>query len=263
MAGLTLRELEERRRHACRLTRERALESIDEAHDFLRERGMFTLMPSAALPSLFAACHEEPYKAGKRGFAQWPRTKYPWAFELRDRPDVHVLKIHRGKELYLSDDTIQIAAPLCRAELARADAGELGEDARRLVAHLAAAGPSALDELKEELDLDAAALRRVRTPLERAGAVVTRGLVVPAKRGGHRHTSELVRFDQYYAGPERDGGAGGLLVTGVRAAVVAPEDEARRWFAWRIDLQSVDDLVGEGVLCRPEVGWLASRASGS
>ncbi len=253
-------ELERRRAFECRLTPDRALETIDEAHEFLRDRGLFTLMPSTSLPSLFGACHEEPYMPGKPGFAQWPKTKYPWAFELRDRPDVHVLKILRGKELYLSDETIALAAPLCRSELAKAERGDDGDDAQRLVRHLAAAGPSALDELRDELGLDSRALRRVRVPLERLGAVASRGLIVPAKSGGHRHTGELLRFDQLYSGRERDEGVGGLVVAGVRAAVVAPEQDARRWFSWPVSADLVDELVGAGRLTRPGAGWLASSA---
>jgi hypothetical protein len=256
-----LAELQARREHACRLVPERALKTLDDAHEFLRERGLFTLMPSSALPSLFAACHEEPYLPGKAGFASWPRTKYRWAFEVRERPGVFVLKLHRGKELYLGADTMRLAAPLCRAELARADAGELGREAQRLVTHLAAAGASALDELKEELGLDSAALRRARAPLERVGAIVSRELVVPARSGGHRHTSELVRFDQFYDGPERGDGLRGLLVAGVRAAVVAPEPEVRRWFSWPIEPALVHEVVESGTLARPDRGWVSVNDS--
>jgi hypothetical protein len=258
-----LAELEARRTFACRLTPDRALETLDEAHEFLQERGLLTLMPSSALPSLFGACHEEPYMADKPGFAQWPKTKYPWAFELRRRSGVHVLKIHRGRELYLSDDTIALAAPLCRSELARADAGEYGDDAQLLVSHLAAAGPSALEEIKEELGFDSRALRRIRAPLERVGAVRSRGLVVPTEAGGHRHTGELLRFDQLYDGPERDEGVGGLLVAGVRAAVLAPERDARRWLSWPVSAEHVEELLESGHLYRPEPGSLASPASDS
>lgn len=262
-ASERLRALEAQRAHACRLTPDRALESLDEADEFLRDRGMLTLMPSSALPSLFGACHEEPYMPGKPGFAQWPKTKYPWAFELRARTGVVVLKLVRGKELYLTPEPMAGAAPLCRAELRRADDGEYGDDARRLVAHLESAGPSALDELKEELGLDSRALRVIRTPLERVGALVSRGLTVATAEGGHRHTSELVRFDQLYDGPEREDGLAGLLVAGVDAAVLTPEQEARRWFSWAIESEVVDRLLDAELVTRPAPGWLATRASSS
>ena len=83
-----MKELQNRRAYLCRLTPDRALESPEEALDFLRDRGLLTRTPDSALPSLFEACHEEAYAVGSRGFGSWPATKYPWYFELADRPDV-------------------------------------------------------------------------------------------------------------------------------------------------------------------------------
>ena len=73
-----LQELRDRREYECRLTPDRALASLDEAEEFLLDRGLLTRTADSALPSLFAACHEEPYAPGKPGFGQWPRTKFPW-----------------------------------------------------------------------------------------------------------------------------------------------------------------------------------------
>ncbi len=250
-------ELEDRRAYELRLRPDRALESVDDAHEFLRVRGMLTLAPDSALPSLFGAIHEEPYAPGKPGFAQWPKTKWWWGGALGERRGVYVLKLHRGKDLYLTEGTVALAAPLCRAELERAEAGEHGADAERLVAHLADAGPSALDELKEELGLDPKRLRGVRTRLERVGAIASRGLRIETPRGGHRHSSELLRFDQLYE-PRGEGGLTDLLVAGVRAAVVAPESEARRWFSWLVLPPLFEELVEGGRLVRPARGWLAA-----
>ncbi len=155
----------------------------------MRERGIVTITPDCALPSLFAACHEPPYRPGSRGFGLWPRTKYPWAVELTAHPGILGLKIHRGKRVLVSDAVAALLDPLCRAAL----------DAARdspLVAHLRSAGPSLVDDLRVELGLSAAALRRLREPLERTGAIVTRSVTVPAATGGHRHTSELRLWPQ-------------------------------------------------------------------
>jgi hypothetical protein len=43
---------------------------------------------------------------------------------------------------------------------------------------------------------------------------------------------------------------------GARAAVVAPEKEVGRWFAFRREV--VEGLVADGRLERPEPGWLAA-----
>jgi hypothetical protein len=76
-----LAELQERRALECRLTPDRALQSLDEADAFLADRGLLTRTADCALPSLYGACHEPPFKPGKPGFATWPATKWPWFAE--------------------------------------------------------------------------------------------------------------------------------------------------------------------------------------
>jgi hypothetical protein len=161
-------ELRERRAYLCRLTPDRALESFDEALDFLGDRGMLTRTPGTALPSLFEACHEEPYAPGSRGFGSWPATKYPWYFELAERPDVHELKVHNGKSILLTDENLALVDSICRAELARME-----REAKwaPLLAHLTAAGPSTPTDLQTELGLKPRDLKSLRTPLERCGAI--------------------------------------------------------------------------------------------
>src|SRR5207302_3015049 len=117
-----LAELRQRRLRDLRLSADRALQSLDEAAAFLDERGMLTLTPDSALPSLFAASHEEPYKAGATGFGSWPKTKWVWAGQLAERPGVFALKIHRGKQLLCGADVARAVDPLARAALAEADA---------------------------------------------------------------------------------------------------------------------------------------------
>jgi hypothetical protein len=254
----TLRELLERRAYDCRLTPDRALESLDEAAEFVQERGLVTLTPDCALPSLFEACQEEAYDPAKTGFAQWPKTKYWWPIALEERDDVVATKLHRGKTLLLSLDAARLADPICRAELERMEAAEEGW--ARLLRHLADAGPSELEDLQTELALAARELKSLRHRLERCGAVVARSTVYEEP---HRHTSLLARWDQ--AHPRRSGASdvrqalGDLVCAGVRAAVVAPEREPARWFSWRWywDDGIVDELVAAGRLVRVD-GHLAA-----
>jgi hypothetical protein len=241
-------ELERRRAFECRLTPDRALGSLEEAEAFLLDRGLLTRTAHSALPSLFGACHEEPYAADKPGFGQWPRTKYPWFGQLGARGHA-TLSIHRGKSLLVSGETERLLDPLCRGELERR-----ADDP--LLRHLAEAGPSELADLQLELGLSPRELRRLRAPLERCGAVVARSVV---HERPHRHTSELARWDQRFPEPADGGGLTELLVAAVRAAVVAPERELARWFPWWED-GLVDRLVGEGRLVRPEDGWVSERA---
>ena len=81
----SLTELRERRAFQCRLAPGRALRSLEEADAFLRDRGLLTRTADCALPSLYEACHEDPYRPGSPGFATWPATKWPWFGELADR----------------------------------------------------------------------------------------------------------------------------------------------------------------------------------
>jgi hypothetical protein len=246
----TLAELEERRAYECRLTPDRALETIDEADEFLCDRGLLTRTTDSALPGLFEACHEEPYAHDKPGFGQWPATKFPWFGQLGARGHL-VLAVHRGRSLLATDAVAALLDPICRAELARLELED--ENWARLLRHLADAGPSELDDLQTELSLTPKELKSIRLPLERCGALVARSVVYDDP---HRHTSLLARWDQ--AHPESPGGddprraLGDLVCAGVRAAVVAPEPELVRWFSWRWywDDDLVDELVGSGRLVR-------------
>jgi hypothetical protein len=104
-------------------------------------------------------------------------------------------------------------------------------------------------------------LKALRSPLERCGAIVSRSMEVTAG-AGEQHSSVLARWDQAY--PD-SGGAGTdpghalkeLVVAGVRAAVVAPEAEIRRWFSWQWYWSGtlIDDLVADGRLRRVD-GYL-------
>jgi hypothetical protein len=239
-----LNELQERRAFECRLTPDRALGTLDEAEEFLRDRGLLTRTTDCALPSLFEACHEEPYAPSSPGFGQWPKTKWRWSGALLDRDGVYGPKLHRGKTLYLTDETAALADPLCRAELARmADSPETG----RLLRHLADTGPSSAEDLRIELGLKARELTSLRRPLELCGAIVPLRL----------EESLVARWDHVLPEPSGRGGLAELVVAGVRAAVLAPETEVRRWFTWKPPVGMVDELVSAGRLERPAPGWLA------
>jgi len=258
-----LRELEERRAYECRLTPDRALASLDQAEAFLRDRGLLTRTADSALPSLYEACHAEPYAPGRGGFGDWPATGWSWFGELAERPGVHRLKVHRGKNLLVTDETAAVLDPICRAELARME--RAADDWALVLGHLASAGPCELADLRAELALKPKELKGILYPLELCGAVVAREVVLDAAGGGHVHTAELARWDQVFPEPA-DAGANGLeelVVLGVRAAVLVPEHEPTRWFAWRWRWEHglIDRLVTAGRLERPEPGWLAAPAS--
>ncbi len=88
---------------------------------------------------------------------------------------------------------------------------------------------------------------------------MSRGVTVPARAGGHVHSSVLARWDQAFPQPSA-GSLADVLVACVRAAVLAPQAELRRWFSWpaQPDAALIDRLVAEGRLGRPAAGWIAA-----
>jgi hypothetical protein len=251
----SLTGLRERRAFQCRLTPDRVLRSVEEAGEFLRDRGLLTRTADCALPSLYAACHEDPYKIGSPGFGAWPATKWPWFGELAGRGYL-VAAVHRGKNLLVTGEVARLLDPICRAEIERMRAADHGWG--RLLDHLAAVGPSTIEDLRTELGLKRQELRSLRAPLERCGAIVSRSLQVTAGEG-HQHSSELARWDQAYPGTgaadaDPSWALKELIAAAVRASVVAPERELRRWFSWQWYWTDtlLDDLVREGRLRRAD-----------
>jgi hypothetical protein len=255
----------EERAFLCRLTPDRALGSLDEADAFLRDRGMLTRTPDSALPSLYEACHEEAYKPGSPGFATWPATKWPWFGELAERGYL-IVAVHRGKNLLVSGDVARLLDPICRAEIARLRAADRA--AARLLDHLARVGPSGVEDLRVELRMKRQELNSLRAPMERCGAIVSRSLHVTAGEA-QPHASEVARWDQVYTGPVGpDAGPGAalreLVAAGVRACVLAPERELRRWFSWLWYWTDsiIDDLVRDGRARRLDGHIVAAGAQG-
>ena len=242
-----LTTLLERRAFDCRLTSDRGLGTLAEAEAFLRDRGLLTRTADCALPSLYEACHEDPYKPGSPGFATWPATKWPWFGELGDRGYL-IAAVHRGKNLLISGEVADLIDPICRAEITRMRAADPGW--RRLLDHLADAGPASIEDLRIELQFKRQELNALRGPLQRCGAILARSLQVTAGQG-HQHSSELIRWD--HAHPASSGShadphkaLGALVAAAVRAAVVAPEREVRRWFSWQ--WYWTDGLI-DGLVC--------------
>ena len=192
----SLTALQERRALQCRLRPDRVLRSVEEADEFLRDRGLLTRTADCALPSLYEACHEDPHKTDSPGFGAWPATRWPWFGELAERGYL-VAAVHRGKNLLVTGEVAGLLDPICRAEIERMRSA--GRCSGRLLDHLAAAGPSSIDDLRAELGLKRQELRSLRATLERCGAIISRSLqVTPGE--GHQHSSELARWDQAHPG---------------------------------------------------------------
>jgi hypothetical protein len=245
---LDLQELENRRLRLCRLDPEFALDEFEEAGAFLEERGLLTLTACCSLPNLFGACHEEPASPGRPGFGQWPKTRWWWGAALEGSPGVMTTKLHRGKTLYLAERLVKVVDPLCRIETARADAGEYGTEATRVMAHLASAGRSTTDDLKLELGLETRGYQRVRRQLESRGAILSRSVTVDTAGGGHRHMSEIMRWDQVVDKSPIDPEDALARSFGavVAAAVLIPESEALRALTWTVPKEILSRSIEDG-----------------
>jgi hypothetical protein len=231
--------IDARRAEACKLDPAFKLVELEEAVAFVHDRGMLTLTPCCALPSLFGACHEEAHSPGKKGYGTWPKTRWWWGGAVAATDGVTVAKLHGGKNVYLSSRVTDLVDPLCREELARARDGAFGEDAQRLVELLVTAGPATTDEVKDALGFEAKAYQRARSTLERRGAIVSTGLTAETGGdGGHLHTSELRAWDHAPATPAPSDPRPALLHAVVAAAVVISEKEARRALRWDLPAEA-------------------------
>ena len=244
-------ELEKRREFECRLTPDRALADIEQVAAFLADRGMLTRFPDCALPSLFGACHEEPGRAGGRGFDLWPKTKWIFSFQLSTHRGAVLTKIHRGKSLYLSLDSARSFDSLVRHSIEDA----VGDEAL-LLDHLDRHGPSVPEDAELELRWPRERLKRARTRLERVGAVVSDGLVFEDMSTWH--FAPLRRWDQVVKASEPGEDAfADVVLAGMKAAVIAPEADLKSWFTWPVPDGTVDRLIQEGRLVRPAAGLVA------
>ncbi len=173
--------------------------------------------------------------------------------------------MHRGKNLLVTGEVARLLDPICRAETERMRAADPGW--RRLLDHLAASGPAGVDDLRAGLGLKRQEFKALRYPLERCGAIVSRSVQMTAG-AGHKHSAELARWDQAFPGGG-DGGAdpasslADLIAASVRAAVIAPERELRRWYSWQWYWTDalVGDLVREGRLRRVAGGGMVAAAA--
>ena len=79
-------------------------------------------------------------------------------------------------------------------------------------------------------------------------------------KGGHKHTSELARWDQVWTKPwkaNEEQALAELALVGVRAAVLTHQDEVGKWFTWPVEWPIIAGLIQQGRLVRPGPGWLA------
>ena len=262
----SLAGLRERRAFECRLTQDRALGSLDEAEGFL---GSAACSPGRRT----ARCPASTRRATRRRTSRAAGASPPGPDQV-----ALVRRAHRARLSLRRRPPGQEPAGqrrdsgAARPDLPRGDRPDACRGAawRRLLDHLAGVGPSLADDLRVELGLKRQELKALRSPLERCGVLVARSVTLPAGAHGAtdaRRPQPLTqrarplgsglpgRPGPAAARPSRPSGAlGDLIVAAVRAAVVAPESEVRRWFSWQWYWTAtlVDDLVRAARLRRVE-----------
>ena len=222
-----------------------------------------TRTEQSALPSLYEACHEDPYMPASRGFGQWPETKWPWFGELADREGAYALKIHRGKHILVTEQVAALLDPILRSELERMHSeGTTGRSCSTI--------STPLGRPRSRICARSSGSRRRRSRASRAhssGAASSSAGHSRSRRRprGRIRTRRSSPWDQVYPEPSASGGLEDLTVAAVRAAVVAPERQAYRWFSWSWLYRKtlVDDLVAEGRLWRPEPDWVSAVETAS
>ncbi len=85
----------------------------------------------------------------------------------RRRDGAYALKIHRGKHILVTEEVAALLDPILRSELERMHSE--ADDWALLLDHLDTAGPSEVEDLREELGLSSKALKAITSPLERCG----------------------------------------------------------------------------------------------
>ena len=246
----SLTELQERRAFQCRLMPGRALRSLEEADAFLRDRGLLDAHGGLRVAELVLGVPRGSVQARQPGFRHVAsdemavvrragRARLPGHRDPRQEPARDRRGVHAPPDLPCGDRTHARCGP------------RLGRSCwtirrRGTIQHRR---------------------RQVRPSGSRAGAEVAAGTAGAVRRdhralaaGDRRGTpasSELVRWDQAYPGTGGTDANPGqalkdLLAAGVRAEVVAPEPELRRWFPWQWYWTDtlVDDLIRQGRLRR-------------
>ena len=169
-------------------------------------------------------------------------------------------KLHRGKVMYLAGRLVDLVNPPCRIETAKADPGDHGGEAARVMAHLASAGSSTTDDLKLELGLESRGYQKVRRLLEGRGAILSRTITIDVASGGHRHMSQISRWDHVVdkSSGDPEEAMADLLGAVVDAAVLIPETEARRALTWTVPRDAVERSIDDGRIRRVSKDILAT-----
>ena len=248
-----LADLRARRDYECRLTPDRALESLTRRMASCGNGVCSRVPPTARCRACMRRVMRTPIRqaAGLRELASHEVAVGPRAIRVPGR----ALAGHPSRQ----DDPAERRAARARRSGLPCRAGTDG--ARRSGLGQAAGSPGRYGTVRRRR-------RRGRARTEAQGAPGRcarrcsaagrwwRGRSCCLRRSGegHIHRSELARWDQAYPRPSglpRDIVA--LMGAALRAAVLTPEKDLVKWFSWRWLLPSdlADQLIARGLAIRP------------
>jgi hypothetical protein len=222
------------RSHRHRLLPGRALETLDQAAEFVEEMGIVVQTPHPHLPSLFGAAQGKPHTPGAGGFGQWPEHAWSWAGELAERNDILMTKILLGRRGLIHQRLWPALDAAVRDRSAAA--GREDRDARAILDLLQQHGRVRSEDLRGLLDAAAGIspkrAQKIVAHLEALGVVLTE----PALLDNHKHTAFALLWQRRFPRPlSPRRGIDDLLASVMFAAGDAPEKEVLGWFAWPRD----------------------------
>ena len=144
-------DLEHRRAYECRLTTDRALQSLEESAAFLADRGLLRELRTARCQVFSRRVTRSRIARVVTASLRGRRPSTHRRGSLRSFPASRYSRSTQERVSSLPARTLAIVDPIRRAELTRLDGGD--RETRRLLGHLASGGPTTLGTLQEELGL--------------------------------------------------------------------------------------------------------------
>lgn len=230
------------RTYIHRLTADRALTTVEEAIEFVREMGLTLRTPNQYLPSLFGAAQGKPFKPGVGGFGRWPAHAWWWDREICALSDIVTLKLIGRCSTFAA----RKVWPAIDAAVRGRSPEKFDEFERDLIAELRSRGPTPSRELNIVRSYGRAGAKRLKNARDR---LECRALLLawPIIYGDHLHDSLLELWETRFPKPLTEArGIEPLMLTCLKtSAGPVPIKEVFCWLTWpRNQLQLIiDDLV--------------------
>ena len=277
-----LRKAQAVREQEHRLKPSLRLKTTEEVVDFIHEKGLVSMLGGNELPGLISALLGKPWKPTGKGFTSWlewwdirvsGRDAGHLVMEIPRRKDIIGTRIFRNTKSFVSDRLWPILDPIVRHDQELADRHEiLSQTEWKILDTLEDNGPTRTDRLRASLKLQGkqhtAKFHRALAQLENRGLIVGYEDPNPEK---HLHAAIWHLWRQRIGSTRKvvealpyEKALSELLERTLDACVIAPEEQAGKWFIWNGQLMKAKEkLVASGKILRAGsflvTGRIASR----